>query len=80
MAEVIRSGAFARFSGELGDVYEGFVPARTIGTERFELNETETALAGQESGRALSLGDPIRVVVTGVETARGRVDLELVGK
>ena len=77
---VIRSGAFARFGGELGDVYEGFVPARTIGTERFELDETETALAGQESGRTISLGDPIRVAVTRVETARGRVDLELVGK
>ena len=77
---VIRSGAFARFGGELGDVYEGFVPARTIGTERFELNETETGLAGQESGRTISLGDPIRVAVTRVETARGRVDLELVGK
>ncbi len=77
---VIRSGAFARFGGELGDVYEGFVPARTIGTERFELDETETALAGQESGRTIRFGDPVRVAVTRVETARGRVDLELVGR
>ncbi len=76
---VIRSGAFARFHGELGDVYEGFVPARTIGSERYELNETETALVGQESGRAIRFGDPVTVGVTRIERARGRVDLELAG-
>ena len=76
---VIRSGAFARFGGQLGDVYEGFIPARTIGSERYELNETETALVGRESGRALRFGDPVTVGVTRVEKARGRVDLELAG-
>ena len=75
----IRAGAFVAFAGELGDVYEGFVPARTMGGERFELNETETALVGRESGTALRLGDPMSVRVTGVEAARGRVDLELAG-
>ena len=74
----IRVGAFAVFGGELGDVYEGLLPARTIGSERFELNETETALVGRESGATLRLGDPISVRVSGVEPARGRVDLELV--
>lgn len=73
----VRAGAFIAFGGELSDVYEGFVPARTMGEERFELNETETALVGGESGRALRLGDPISVRVTGVEAPRGRVDLEL---
>ena len=73
---VIRAGAFVRFGGELGDVYEGFVPARTMGDERFELNETETALAGRESGEMLCLGDPISVRVGEVAPARGRVDLE----
>ena len=58
---VIRAGAFVRFGGELGDVYEGFVPARTMGDERLELNETETALVGRESGETLRLGDPVRV-------------------
>ncbi len=75
----IRAGAFVSFGGELGDVYEGFVPARTMGAERWQLNETETALLGAESGAALRLGDPISVRVTGVEAARGRVDLERVG-
>lgn len=73
---VIRAGAFARFTGELGDVYEGFLPARELGVERFELNETETALLGRESGAALRLGDPISVRVTEVSPERGRVDLE----
>jgi ribonuclease R len=73
----IRAGAFVVFGGELGDVYEGLVPARTMGDERFELNETETALVGRESGSALRLGDPISVRVSGAEPARGRVDLEL---
>lgn len=75
----IRAGAFVSFGGELGDVYEGFVAARTMGEERFELNETETALAGRESGATIRLGDPISVRVTGVDAPRGRVDLELAG-
>jgi ribonuclease R len=74
---LIRAGAFVGFGGELGDVYEGFLPARRIGgAERYELNESETALVGQESQRKLRLGDPISVQVSGVEAARGRTDLE----
>ena len=47
---LIRAGAFVGFGGELGDVYEGFLPARRLGgAERFELDESETALVGQES-------------------------------
>jgi len=75
---VIRAGAFVAFGGELGDVYEGFVPARTIGAERFELNEAETALVGRESKATLRLGDPISVRVGDLAPARGRVDLERV--
>ena len=74
---LIRAGAFVGFGGELGDVYEGFLPARRLGgSERFELNESETALVGQDSKRELRLGDPISVQVSGVEAARGRADLE----
>ena len=76
---LIRGGAFARFRGDLGDVYEGLLPARRLGPERFELDETETSLVGQESGRALRLGDPVTVRVTRVDAARGRADLEPVG-
>ena len=73
---VINAGAFVRFVGELGDVYEGFVPARTLRGERFELNETETALVGLKTGRELRFGDPISVAVSRVEAPRGRTDLE----
>jgi ribonuclease R len=77
IAGVIRAGAFVAFGGELGDVYKGFVPARTIGVERYELNETETALVGRESSASLRLGDPISVRVADITPERGRVDLEM---
>ena len=53
---VIGAGAFVRFGGELGDVYEGFFPARLMRGERFDLNETETALVGRRTGRGRSAG------------------------
>ncbi len=73
---LVGAGAFVRFGGELGDVYEGFVPARVLRGERFDLNETETALVGRRTGREVRLGDPLAVTVHSVEPARGRADLE----
>ena len=72
---VIGAGAFVRFGGELADVYEGLLPVRLLRGERFDLNQTETALVGRRSGRALRLGDPITVTVDSVDPPRGRVDL-----
>ena len=73
---VISAGAFIRFGGELADVYEGFLPARTIGgRERYEIDRTETMLVGVRGGNAVRFGDPIRVRVDKVEAPRGRVDL-----
>jgi ribonuclease R len=68
---------FVEFGGRLGDVYEGFLPARRMPGDYFELNATETALRGRDSGSAVRLGDPVSVNVTGVEAPRGRVDLGL---
>ncbi len=76
---VIRAGAFVSFGGELGDVYEGMLPARRLPGERYELDRAEVKLESRGSGPTLRLGDPISVRATGVDTARGRVDLELVG-
>jgi DNA-directed RNA polymerase subunit E'/Rpb7 len=74
---VIRAGVFVSFGGKLGDVYEGFLPARRLRDEDYlALNETETALVGKASGRKVGMGDPVSVRTTGVEAARGRVDLE----
>jgi len=77
---VIRAGAFVAFGGELGDVYEGMLPARTLPGGRYELDRAEVSLIGSGDGAtALRLGDPVRVRVTGVDSGRGRVDLELTG-
>jgi ribonuclease R len=73
---LVGAGAFIRFRGELTSLYEGFLPARRIGgRERFDLDETETALVGGKDGGRLRLGDRIDVIVDKVEAPRGRVDL-----
>ena len=72
---VIGAGAFVRFGGELGDVYEGLLPVRLLRGERYELNQTETALVGRRSGHTLRRGDPITVRVDSVDAPRARVDL-----
>ena len=48
---VIRAGAFVSFGGELGDVYEGMLPARRLPGGRYELDEAEVALVGRGSER-----------------------------
>jgi ribonuclease R len=72
---LVGGGAFVRFGGQLVDVYEGFLSARTLGGERFDLDDTETSIVGRRSGRTVRLGDPVEVRVRGVEAPRGRVDL-----
>ncbi len=73
---VIRAGAFVSFGGELGDAYEGMLPARRLGEGRFELDRAEVALVARGSKETLRLGDPVKVRVSGVDALRGRVDLE----
>ncbi len=68
---LIGAGAFVRF----GDGHEGLLPVRRLRGDWWELNEQGTILTGERSGRTISLGDPLRVKVERVETARGRVDL-----
>jgi ribonuclease R len=72
---VIGAGAFVRF-GEEG--FEGFLPRRRIRGDRWHLNETETALVGEHTGRAMRLGDPVTVQVDRVDAPRGRVDLYMI--
>jgi ribonuclease R len=76
---VIRAGAFVSFGGELGDVYEGMLPARRLPGGRYELDKAEVALVNRGSKASLRLGDPVKLKVTGVDPQRGRVDLELTG-
>jgi ribonuclease R len=77
---VIRSAAFVSFQGELGDVYEGMLPARRLPGERYELDRAEVALVGRGSGARINLGDPISVRVAGVDPSRGRAELEPAGE
>ena len=67
---VIPSGLFARF----GEVFEGYVPARRLPGDYFELNDTGTALTGRRGGRTYRLGDPIEVAVEEIRKAEGKVE------
>jgi ribonuclease R len=70
---LIGSGLFARF----GDVFEGFLPARKLHGEFFELNRLGTALAGRTTGRTYRLGDAIAVRVESIARNEGKVELAL---
>ncbi|HJS69780.1 MAG TPA: RNB domain-containing ribonuclease [Gaiellaceae bacterium] len=71
----IGSGIFVRFDA----VFEGYVPARKLPGDYFELNPLATALVGRRSGHSYRLGDGIRVRVDRIERPSGRVSLELAG-
>jgi ribonuclease R len=68
---MIGSGLFVRFGG----VFEGYLPARRLPGEYFELNPTGTALAGRRTGRTYRLGDPIEVRVEQIVASEGKVEL-----
>jgi ribonuclease R len=70
---LIGSGLFARF----GDVFEGFLPARLLTGEYYELNTLGTALEGRRTGRRFRLGDPIDVRVEKIDRADGKVSLTI---
>jgi ribonuclease R len=68
---LIGSGLFARFGG----VFEGFLPARRLEGDYFELNDLGTALVGRRGGRTFRLGDPIEVRVESIDKPAGKVEL-----
>ena len=70
---VIGSGIFVRFGG----VFEGFLPARRLHGEFFELNPLATALVGRTTGRRFRLGDSLLVRVDSIARNEGKVDLSL---
>ena len=43
---MIRAGAFVAFAGDLGDVYEGMLPARTLPGGRYGFDRAEVSLIG----------------------------------
>jgi ribonuclease R len=70
---MIGSGLFVRFA----EVFEGFLPARRLHGEFFELNPLGTALAGRTTGRTYRLGDSIEVRVESIARNEGKVELAL---
>ena len=72
---IIESGLFVRF----GEVFEGYLPARRLPGDFFEVNALGTCLVGRRGGRSYRLGDQIEVRVEGVRRAEGKVELSLAG-
>ena len=69
---VINSGVFVRFDR----VFEGFLPARRLTGEYFELDPLATALVGRTTGRRYRLGDQLEVRVERVSAHDGKVELK----
>ena len=67
MIGAIGSGIFVRFDR----VFEGYIPARHLVGEYYELNTPGTALVGRRTGKAYRLGDRIRVRVESIEKTGG---------
>jgi ribonuclease R len=72
---LIGAGAFVAF----GRGHQGLLPVRRLGGDWWELNEQGTMLVGADSGRAIRLGDAVRVAVGRIDPPRGRVDLHWLG-
>jgi len=72
----IGSGIFVRFD----TVFEGYVPARELAGDYFELNSLGTALQGRRAGKTFRLGDPIEVRVEEIRRAEGKVELSLMAR
>jgi ribonuclease R len=70
---LVGGGAFVAFGGG----FEGFLPARRLRGDWWELNEAGTILTGDDSGRAIRIGDRVRVTVRKIEAPRGRVELDV---
>ena len=72
---MIGSGLFIRF----GDVFEGYLPARRLPGDYYEIDALETRLVGRRGGRSFRLGDPIDVRVQEIRKNEGKVELSLAG-
>src|ERR1700742_3129701 len=71
---LVGAGAFMSF----GTAFDGFLPARRLAREDWwELNEVGTILTAAESGRAIRIGDPLRVVIRRIDPPRGRIELDV---
>jgi ribonuclease R len=67
----IGSGIFVRFD----EVFEGYLPARRLPGDYFELDPLGVALVGRRTKRSYRLGDGIAVRVEGIRKSEGKVEL-----
>jgi ribonuclease R len=58
-------------------VFEGYLPARRLPGDYFEVNTLVTALVGRRGGGTFRLGDPIEVVVEEIRRSEGKIELSL---
>jgi ribonuclease R len=70
---VIPSGVFVRF----GEVFEGYLPARRMQGDYFQVNDLGTALVGRRGGQRYRLGDPLDVKVEDIRRSEGKVELSI---
>ena len=68
---IIGSGLFVRF----GEVFEGYLPARRLQGDYYELNDLGTALVGRRGGRRYRLGDELDVKVEDIRRSEGKIEL-----
>jgi ribonuclease R len=57
---------------------DGFVPARSLGPERFEFHEEKHALVGAQLGGAYRLGEAVRVRIAEAAPLRGGLVFEMI--
>jgi ribonuclease R len=60
-----------------GEVFEGYVPARRLGGDYYEVNELATALVGRRTKRTFRLGDPIEILVAEINRGDGKIELRV---
>jgi ribonuclease R len=74
---VTRAGLFVKLDDTGAD---GFIPARTIGTEYFRYQEDRHALIGNISGETYRLGDPVSVKLVEAAPVAGALRFELLSE
>jgi ribonuclease R len=74
---VTRVGLFVKLDGTGAD---GFIPARTIGTEYFRYHEDRHALVGSSSGESYRLGDRVTVKLVEAVPLAGALRFELISE
>jgi len=77
IAGVTRAGLFVKLDDTGAD---GFIPARTIGSEYFRFEENRHALVGSASGESFRLGDPVTVKLIEAAPVAGALRFELLSE